>query len=592
MTVPSRHLPALLFGGALVFGAFLFLRPGPFWQLAAAGMVVAGWLACTERRLVLLTSGLALGLLSGYLHRAPQLPPELLDGREYVWTGYVEEARTRSSSQTCLVRVGDVKVRVLLCSGSPPVAAGDSLRFVGAADVNDPFAPVGRPGLSYGSGLESDVAGMVIVGPTAFRVIGHRPNFRTHMASISASICKWIYASGLDPTASALLCSAWLGRDDVPPDFRHSFRALGLSHLLCVSGMHVGLVAMVIALMLRPLAFFRRRAFRYGLIALLIWAYAALTGLQPSVFRAAAMITVFYVMELAQVNRNTLNTLFLAASVVLIVNPRWIFAIGFQLSVMAVLGIVVLIPFLNPLIGSHDKVGVKVANAVMLPVAVTITTFPVVAYWFHSLSLVGVPANIVAALLFPVFMFAGIIAAVLLHCGAPSVLIATPVDAFANFLRRACDFGDTMADGLYLSDWRLTLMMLVLLGALMAVRYLRAPFGWGALGICLTVMVVLVEMPYNARREVVVYSRGGHTSALISGQPVPLYASTRTSSTIAMPAVRYFALQGYDPDAITRLRPGNRTAEVILLDSLLILPADTINLRALRHTPTLQVHEY
>ncbi|MBD5163219.1 MAG: ComEC/Rec2 family competence protein [Bacteroidales bacterium] len=575
-------LSALLLGGAQVFGAFVFLKPSGLWICGSIVLIVLGWLSSSRKRTTILLTGLCVGLIVGYLHRPISLPSSLFDNQSRVWTGEVVQVSLFNKSQVCKVRLSNgSEVKVFVSGYLPGISVHDQIRFSGVLRRADEFESVGIPEISIRTSGENDLAGTISVAPLGCRIIGHNRHFTDVFSTFADDISRYIYSSGLDPESAGLLCSAWLGRDDVEPYFNSSVRALGLSHLLCVSGMHVGLMALVISMLILPLNYFRRSdRIRYGVVVGLVWIYVTITGLQPSAFRAAVMITVFYVIEILQYNRNTLNTLSLAASIVLVFNPWWIFAIGFQLSVMAVAGIAVFGPFLNPFTGTHHSRMAMIANAIVLPVAVTISTLPVVLYRFHAISLVSVPSNILAALIFPVFMFGGIIAVMLLHCGVSWAAI--PVDAFADLLGSACEMGVRMTDGLYLSDLRFVLMLALLLGMTLLIRYVRRPVATVGVGICVVLTTCLAVMPYHRAREVVLYSNGQEVTALISGQEVPLYVSTMTHPRPIVPYRRYFALRGYDGDSLTLIPKGRRVGEIAVRDSLLILPVGAVNLNQLR----------
>lgn len=585
-------LPALLLGGALVCGAFVFLQPGALWWCGGIALVVMGWLSCSRNRATIFLTGLVAGLLTGFLYRPVPLASTLLDGLTRKWIGEVEQVRQQSGAQKCIVVLRDgARVNVILSGLNPEVRAHDLLEFSGIAEAADKYEQAGIPEVSVRTALDKRIAASIYVEPLKYRIAGHCLHFTEPSEGIADKLSHYIYTSGLDPEASALLCSAWLGRDDIAPDFRQSVRALGLSHLLCVSGMHVGLVALVIMLMIYPLNYFRRHAYiRYLFIVIPVWLYVCLTGLQASAFRAAVMITVFYIVEYLQFSRNTLNTLCLAASVVVLFNPWWIFAVGFQLSVLAVAGIVLLVPFLNPFTGTHHARSAKIANAVVLPVAVTIATLPVVLYHFNSISLVSVPTNILAALIFPLFMFAGIVAVMLLHGGIGWA--AKPVNAFSDLLGRTCEVGDPMAEGLHLSDSRLAMMLVLLTLIFVLVRYTNLRWRVPGVGLGAAAMIALAVLPYPAPREVVMYSDGKHFTALISGQARPLYVSTRLRPRPSVPYRRYFALRGYDPDSLTLLRPGFGNSEIALRDSTLTAGHKKFNLRQLSRRNLGQVVKY
>lgn len=138
--------------------------------------------------------------------------------------------------------------------------------------------------------------------------------------------------------------SIFLGwKQDLDTDTRNQFRNAGISHLLCVSGLHVG----IIAAMLGWLLFFCGRGpigrKIKGLLQLLgVWFFILLSGCAPSSIRAGLLFSLFIIKDCFLLQSSNYNTLSAAAILMLLVNPNLIYDIGFQLSFSAVLGIIAL----------------------------------------------------------------------------------------------------------------------------------------------------------------------------------------------------------------------------------------------------------
>jgi len=124
-------------------------------------------------------------------------------------------------------------------------------------------------------------------------------------------------------------------RDLIPRPLLENFRETGLMHLLAISGLHVGLIFLILAI---GLSFLPRR-WGVSVAAGLVWAYAFFVGASPSVIRAAMFISLFVLAYVSGRKRNDLNTLGAAALATLMVNPTWLMDTGFQLSYLATFGI-------------------------------------------------------------------------------------------------------------------------------------------------------------------------------------------------------------------------------------------------------------
>ncbi len=150
--------------------------------------------------------------------------------------------------------------------------------------------------------------------------------------------------NGLQGDEYSIITAILLGDDDtMDQTLRSSYASTGVSHILCVSGMHVGIIFMILDFLLKPFSFHRKLRFLKAIILLIsIWFYAHLTGLAPSVQRAAAMFTFVTFGNLLQRNCNIFHSLFASLFILLLFNPFLLFETGFQLSYLAVLGIVLL----------------------------------------------------------------------------------------------------------------------------------------------------------------------------------------------------------------------------------------------------------
>jgi len=124
-------------------------------------------------------------------------------------------------------------------------------------------------------------------------------------------------------------------RELIPDPLLGNFRKTGLMHLLAISGLHVGLIFLILTMGFS----FLPRHWSVSLASSLIWAYAFFVGASPSVIRAAIFITLFALAYLSGRKRDDLNTLGAAALATLAVNPAWINDLGFQLSYLATFGI-------------------------------------------------------------------------------------------------------------------------------------------------------------------------------------------------------------------------------------------------------------
>lgn len=183
-------------------------------------------------------------------------------------------------------------------------------------------------------------------------------------------------------TGAALL----LGDDEhLPAQQRQHYVAAGAMHVLCVSGMHVGVVYLMASFLLGLLGKSPRKGkLRRILLLLLIWCYALLTGLSPSVLRSSLMLSFLSIGDMIHRKGYALNTVAASAFVLLLINPNNLFAIGFQLSYAAVVGILLLQRPIYIMIFIKNKLLDKVWEITSVALAAQLATMPFTVYYFHQ----------------------------------------------------------------------------------------------------------------------------------------------------------------------------------------------------------------
>ncbi|HEY0898462.1 MAG TPA: ComEC/Rec2 family competence protein, partial [Sphingobacteriaceae bacterium] len=189
-----------------------------------------------------------------------------------------------------------------------------------------------------------------------------------------------------DPEAAAIASTLILGyRADLSTDIIEAYSRTGTMHVLSVSGMHVGLVFLVLNQLLKKLD--RGKELRFlkpSLIILLIWFYALITGFSPSVCRAAMMLSFYVLGKALNRSQNSYNLIAISAFCLLIYNPYFLFDVGFQLSYLAVLGLVYIHPKIYHLLHIKNRFVDQVWNYSALSVAAQLATFSLSIYYFHQ----------------------------------------------------------------------------------------------------------------------------------------------------------------------------------------------------------------
>lgn len=189
-------------------------------------------------------------------------------------------------------------------------------------------------------------------------------------------------------------------RHDIPEDVRTAFATTGTVHVLALSGLHTGFIIAMIFGVLSLLRIPYRARLVLGIAGL--WFYVMLVGFLPSVTRAAVMASIVLAGMWFQKQSNVINSLFAALSLILVVNPADLFDLGLQLSFLAVLAIVVLYPRIEglcvraiPSIQSWRGWPRKAFQLLLVSVAAQAGTVPLTMYYFNTLPVLSMVANII-----------------------------------------------------------------------------------------------------------------------------------------------------------------------------------------------------
>ncbi len=191
---------------------------------------------------------------------------------------------------------------------------------------------------------------------------------------------------GLNNTLYSLLSALTLGyKSDLEARTKQIFSQAGVMHVMALSGYNVAVIALAMGyLLFFADRFHSGRILKTLIIIILIWLFAFVTGLSPSVTRAAAMITLVLAGKLIQRRVNTTNILFVSAFALLTISPALVSDVSFQLSFAAVWGIITFQPVLNRLFRPRNIILNRIWQLFTVSCAAQFATLPLTLYYFHQ----------------------------------------------------------------------------------------------------------------------------------------------------------------------------------------------------------------
>ncbi|MCM1292990.1 MAG: ComEC/Rec2 family competence protein [Bacteroides sp.] len=433
-------------------------------------LLVAGLLMLWSRRSRMVSlAALAMGLgCMDAMRVAPPIDDNSVDGRKLYYEGEVLTADQLSkatslclrlskagNSVDSLIDVTPVRIRLLVPTTDYDIKKGGRMTFhvslaplVSKNDIPYEYSPE-QMDIEHGVRWSAYLRASEILKYTPPGRVSEFFNALHH------KMLQSLFLADLSDGCKEFLAAALLGSDETLEfSTRNTFTSAGLSHVLALSGLHVGLIAMIVGLLLWPIRYFGYRRVVWILSLLVIWLYAAMTGMGASVTRAALMITVYLVGIMMQRRVSSINSIWFAALVILMFDPEALFSIGFQLSFAAVASIVLFSDKLNPVDRYRHKKLYAVVACLCVSLSAMLGTATVAAHHFHVFPVYFLLANAVASLMIPFVIGGGVVLVITGLCGAPSAWLAYPVDLlyqlFDGFVQFVAGLPSATIDGIYL----------------------------------------------------------------------------------------------------------------------------------------------
>lgn len=279
--------------------------------------------------------------------------------------------------------------------------------------------------------------------------------------------------------AYGILAAMTLGeKSQVDAQLKETYSQVGAAHILALSGLHLAIIYGVIALFL---GWSRFRTAAQVLTILGVWAFALLTGLSPSVVRAALMISIYALLSAGHRERMSVNTLAFTAIVMLAVRPLAVYDMGFQLSFAAVLAILLLHPLFASIVPAdwlqrHRWVKL-VWGTTTLSLSAQIGTAPLIAYYFGRFSTYFLLANYMVIPLASIILY--LVLATIAFCWWSSLqallvtVLSSSVLLMNHLLARIAQLPCSSIEGIHLSTVGLVLVYVIIASGYVLLTRLR-----------------------------------------------------------------------------------------------------------------------
>lgn len=357
---------------------------------------------------------------------------------------------------------------------------------------------------------------------------------------------RYIKGQQENAIASALVMGYKYDLDD---DLLEAYSNTGVVHVIAVSGMHLGLIYGILLFFTK--IFTKRkegRLFKSVLILICIWTFTALTGAGPSVLRAAVIFSLMVLGDLLSRKNNTYNTLAASAFILLLVNPFYLWDIGFQLSYLAVLSIVWISGPLYRAVYFSSRPLRYVWQLIAITLSAQVLTTPVILYHFHQFPNLFLITNLLIVPLSGLVLYACIFLLLISPFHSIASLTGILIQKILWLMNQCILFFDrwsfAVTNHIELHSIQVILYYLLVVAIGCRIMYKKKVWTIVAISCCMIILGFHVHRQIKIRqsRRLIVYQTsgqtitdigsGGHYVSLISGLTNPkaekFLAATRT----------------------------------------------------------------
>ena len=356
------------------------------------------------------------GIMSSQIHRNDLIDsPKAIESS--IFRAIVLEKKEFSNSDQLLVQVCDhdykelINRKVLISSKSfKEYFAGDVLL------INSELNLMKEPSVPGQFSFKEYYANKGIYWQTyladsyLFRKVDTHKNWNYYLQRIRSYLANNLEKSLGNSPEEAVLRALIIGdKSHLTPEVKESYTTAGIIHVLAVSGLHVGFFYLIL------MAFVKRIPNQWIQVFCLVLGlsfYAGLTGFSPSVIRASFMFFFFGCAQIINRNTKSIHVLFASTFFILLVKPNFIFEPGFQLSFVAVLGILIGFNPLNNLLTSKYWLVNKIWSGLSVSLVAQVFTAPLILYYFHQLPVYFLFTNLIVVIIVQFALISGVLISV------------------------------------------------------------------------------------------------------------------------------------------------------------------------------------
>lgn len=270
-------------------------------------------------------------------------------------------------------------------------------------------------------------------------------------------------------------------KDGLTDEIKNAYSASGAMHVLAVSGLHVGIIYGIILLIFGKLQENGKTKWILAIVSLFsLWLYAAVTGFSPSVLRAVTMFSFIALAKASGRTTNIYNTLAASGLILLIFDPYLIMSVGFQLSYLAVLGIVYIYPKIYSVFIVENKIIDKIWSITSVSLAAQLSTFALGMLYFHQFPTFFLVSNLVVIFGAFLILSGGLIVLLVSFSEVLfsffSLLLSNLIYGINYFVFLIEDLPNSLIENIYINTFQTWLIMIGILSLFLMFQYRKLAY--------------------------------------------------------------------------------------------------------------------
>ncbi len=322
-------------------------------------------------------------------------------------------------------------------------------------------------------------------------------------------------------------------RQDISQETFDEYKNAGAIHILAVSGLHVGILLMILNFVFMPLDRYlqKGRTIKLIITIALLWCFAIIAGLSPSVLRAVTMFSFIAVGMQIRSKTSIYNSLFISAFILLCFNPLLLFSIGFQLSYLAVFAIVWLQPIIAQQYHPRYFITKKLWETFTVTISAQLGLLPLTLFYFHQFPLLFFVSNLIIIPFLGAILGLGILVILLALTGLLPQSIATLFGLCIDFMNTSIHWiaqqDEFLITNIPFSRGMLMILYLVIISSILVFQKYEIKRVYGLVISILSMLLVLTSEKHTtlAKQELIIFSNQRNTSiGVLQDQQLKIYS--------------------------------------------------------------------